>query len=162
MNTQVNRFRIALFATICWMIVMRIFSPPNIVQFEFAGTIQSAIEIISNWGAEGIALAKTSIYLDFVFLVLYCAAISLGCRVASDYSKIPFLIKTGVVLSWIVWVSGICDAIENMGMLKTIDEINQTTISISWYFAAVKFSILAVALLFILISYFTGLVKKFI
>jgi hypothetical protein len=144
------------------MIVMRIYSPSNIVQFEFAGTIQSATEIISNWGAEGTALAKTSIYLDFVFLVLYCVAFSLACRVASEFSKNPLLIKTGVMLSWIVWAAGISDAVENMGMLLTLDEINQSTISVSWYFAAIKFSILAIVLLFILASSLTGLIKKMV
>jgi hypothetical protein len=160
MNTNINHFRIALGVAIVWTIVMRLFSPANIVEFEFAGSVQKATEIIELWGDKGVSLAKTSTYLDFVFLIVYSAAISLGCLVASSFSKLQILIKTAKPLSRIVWVAGICDAIENMAMLKTLQEINQTSISIAYYFAAIKFTIVFIGLLFILISYIARIFTK--
>jgi hypothetical protein len=157
---RINRFRLVLLATIVWMIVMRIYSPPNIVQFEFAGTSAMAHEIISEWGEDGIALASISIYLDFIFLVLYGSSFFLACRIASDFSKNRQLIHAGLILSWASWFAALCDAVENIAMLSTLAEISQTTLSISWYFAAVKFGVLAILLVFILTSSIIGLLKK--
>jgi hypothetical protein len=160
MGDQVKRFYVILFATLCWMIVMRLFSPTNIVEFEFAGTVQKATEIIDVWGDKGVELARTSTYLDFIFLLLYSASISLGCKVASTYSKNQLLIKIGITLSWIVWLAGMSDVIENISMLNTLNEINQATISLAYYFAAIKFSMVAVGLLFIISSSLIGLAKR--
>jgi hypothetical protein len=160
MRKETNVFWIVTASTIGWMVVMHTYSPKNIIQFELAGTIQTATEIISNWKADGVALAKTSTYLDFIFLVLYCGTISLGCKVASNFSRRKTLQKIGLPLSRIVWLAGICDAIENIAMLRTLQEINQLTISIAWCFATVKFIILVAALLFVITSTTAGLFRN--
>lgn len=159
MTKQTKLFWIATVANIGWIAFVRPYTPKNIVQFEFAKTITSANEIISNWGTEGIALAKTSIYLDFVFIVLYCTAIMLGCRVASLFSGKAALLKVGFVLSCLICVAGLCDVIENFAMLKTLEKVNQHTLSIAFYFAAIKFCVVLIALLFILTSTTVGFIN---
>lgn len=160
MQKQARLFQIATLAAISWTIVMRLFSPNNIVQFELAGTTSAAAEIILNWGPEGVAMAKTSTYLDFIYIILYCAAIALGCRVAADYSKIELFSKIGFALLILTLVGGGCDVIENIAMLSSINEVTQTTVSVAHYFATVKFTILLIAVLFILIAFATGALKK--
>jgi hypothetical protein len=160
MTKQTKLFWIATIATMGWITLMRVYTPKNIVQFEFAKTVPTVNEIITTWGLEGIALAKTSIYLDFIFIVLYCSAIMLGCKVASTYSGKTILIKIGVGLSWLIWFAGLCDAIENFAMLKTLEVVNQPTISIAFYFAAIKFAIVVMALLFTIISALAGLINR--
>src|SRR6185503_9202830 len=108
--------------------------------------IQAANNILSNWGDVGIALAKISIYLDFIFIALYCSAIMLGCRVASLFSGKAALIRIGHFLSWLIWVAGLCDVIENIAMLKTLEEVSQLAISMAFYFAAIKFIIVLASL----------------
>src|SRR5688572_15041526 len=160
MTKQSKLFRLFVIANIVWIAFMRAYTPKNIVQFEFAKTVSTANEIISNWGTEGIALAKTSIYLDFVFIALYCSAIMLGSRVAALFSRKTMLIKIGLVLSYLIWVAGLCDVVENFAMLKTLEGVNQQTLSVAFYFAAIKFSIVLMALLLILTSTVIGFIVK--
>lgn len=161
MPKQARLFQIAIIAAICWTIVMRLFSPNNIVQFEMAGTTSIATEIITNWGPDGVAMAKTSTYLDFIYLLLYSAAIALGCRAAASYSKNDIFIKVGPALALLTLIAGLCDVIENIAMLKSLNEIDQTVVSVAYYFAATKFTILFIALLFILIAFATGALRRF-
>lgn len=160
MQLQIKFFRIAVLAAISWTIVMRLFSPSNIVQFELAGTITAATEIISAWGAEGIAMARTSTYLDFIYIIFYVAAIALGCRASAGYSRSSRVEKVGNVLSIFTLVAGACDVVENIAMLKSLHEVTQTSVSMAYYFAFTKFTILFSALLFILIAFAMGALRR--
>jgi hypothetical protein len=160
MPQHTKNFLLALAATILWFFIMRPFTPSNIVAFELAGNVDTAQEIISNWSTEQIDNVKTSIYLDFAFILTYCSAFMFACRAASSYSRVQFFIKTSKQLVWLIWISGVCDAIENIAMLRTLNEISQISVSIAFYVATIKFSILLIALIFVLISLITGLFSK--
>ncbi len=160
MTKQTKLFWLVTTATIGWIVFTRPYTPKNIVQFELAKTIPASNEIISAWGATGVALATSSIYLDFIFIVLYCIAIMLGCSVSSQFSGKAMFAKIGFALSILIWAAGLFDLIENFAMLKTLTEVNQQTVSIAFYFAALKFSIVLIALLFIITSTFIGLVTS--
>ncbi len=159
MNKQVKLFWIVTLATIGWMILMRPFSPTNIVQFELAKTVDSAQLIIDAWGSEGVSKAQWSIYLDFVFLFLYAWAIALGCKVSTTFSANDNLIKAGAFFSRIIWFAGSCDLIENLAMLFTLSDMNELTVSMAFYFAIIKFIIVLVALLLIFFSLGVGVFK---
>lgn len=160
MSSNTKNFFLALAATAIWFFIMRPFTPTNIVAFELAGSAETAQSIISNWGAELTEKVKIGIYLDFGFILVYCSAFMFASRAATHYSGIQFFIKTGQQLVWIVWIAGICDATENIAMLTTLIEISQTSVSIAFYFATAKFSILLVVLIFVLISLTTGIFTK--
>lgn len=159
MNKQVRLFWIVTAATMGWMIFMRPFTPTNIVQFELAKTIESAQQMMDAWGSEGMSKARMSIYLDFVFLILYAWAIALGCKVSTAFSAHANLIKAGTFFSKIIWFAGSCDLIENAAMLFTLSDVNEFTVSMAFYFAVIKFSIVLVALLLILLAMAVGLFK---
>jgi len=160
MSTHTKNFLLALVATVIWFFVMRPFTPPNIVAFELAGNVATTQEIISSWGPEQVERVKTSIYLDFGFILVYCSAFMFACRAAANYSGVQFFINTVQQLTWIVWIAGLCDAIENIAMLRTLSEISQTSVSIAFYFATIKFGILLIALIFVLISLVAGFFTK--
>jgi hypothetical protein len=153
-------FRISILCAISWTFVMRIFSPRNIVQFELAETTSTAAAIITAWGSDGVAMAKTSTYLDFIYIIFYSAAIALGCSVAARYSKSPFLNNVAIIFLILTLLAGGCDVIENIAMLKSLHEVTQTTVSVAYYFASVKFSILFTALIFMLVAFATGTLKR--
>ncbi len=150
----------ASLVTISWMIVMRPFTPPNIVQFELAKGVSAAQQIMLDWGEEGIAKARLSIYLDFVFIFLYAWAISLGSKVSTTFSGNKNLMKSGSFFSRAVWFAGSCDIIENLSMLFTFSTTNELTVSMAFYFAIIKFTIVVTALLLILYSGGVGLFKR--
>jgi uncharacterized integral membrane protein len=156
MLSHSKNFLIALAATVIWFFILRPFTPPNIVAFELAGTVESVSKIMSEWSPVQIAKVKTSIYLDFGFILAYCSTLVLACRAAVNYSGVQVFIKTGNQFVWIVWLAGVCDAIENIAMLRTLSEISQTSVSIAFYFATIKFSILLIALIFVLINLVMG------
>lgn len=159
MNKQVKLFWIVTLATIGWIILMRPFSPTNIVQFELAKTVDSAQHIINAWGSEGVSKARLSIYLDFVFLFLYAWAIALGCKVSTTFSANDNLIKAGAFFSRIIWFACSCDLIENCAMLFTLSDMNELTVLMAFYFAVIKFIIVVVALLLIFFSLGVGVFK---
>ena len=139
---------------------MRPFTPPNIVAFELAGTVEAASKIISDWSSQQIERVRISIYLDFVFILAYCSAFMFACRASSNYSGVQFFSKTGKQLVVLIWIAGLCDAAENIAMLKTLREISQTPVSVAFYTATVKFGILLLALVFILMCMVTGLFTR--
>jgi hypothetical protein len=160
MQSHAKNFLLALAATVIWFFIMRPFTPPNIVAFELAGTVEAASKIIIDWGTAQVDRVKIAIYLDFGFILVYCSAFMFACRAASTYSGIQFFTKIGLQLVWTVWVAGLCDAIENIALLKTLSEVSQASVSIAFYAATIKFGILLIALVFVLISLVTGLFSK--
>jgi hypothetical protein len=162
MGKQAKLFFIITLATIGWIILMRPFSPGNIVQFELAKTVESAQHIIDEWGTEGVLKAQVSIYLDFVFIFLYAWSIGLGCKVSATFSANEKLMVVGIFFSRAIWFAGSCDLIENFAMLFTLSSINELTVSMAFYFAIIKFTIVVLALLLIIISVGVGLFKVII
>lgn len=138
--------------TVAWMIFMRPFTPPNIIQFEFANTVEKAQSIMDEWGTSGVAAARLSIYLDFVFLILYSWSISLGCKVVIASMPTIGWKKAGEYLSTTIWFAGSCDLIENFAMLFTLSNMNEFSVSAAYYFAMFKFAVVIVCLLFIITS----------
>jgi hypothetical protein len=159
MGKQAKLFWIVTAATLGWIILMRPFSPANIVQFELAKTVDSAQRIMDAWGEEGISKARVSIYLDFVFIFLYAWAIGLGAKVSTAFSSNDKLMMAGAFFTRVIWFAGSCDLIENLAMLFTLSSMNELTTSMAFYFAIVKFTIVVMALLLIFISMGVGLFK---
>lgn len=160
MLKQHKLFWIAFALTIGWIIVMRPYTPKNIIAFELAKTVAVAEKLIADWGAEGVAKATTSIYMDFIFIVLYSTTIMMGCRVAANYSKNEKLIILGAYLGMAIWVAGLLDVAENVSMLQTINNPTSLTTSVAYYSAALKFLIVILCLLFIISAAFMGVTKK--
>lgn len=156
MLAHTKNFLLALAATTVWFFIMRPFTPPNIIAFELAGSVEATSQIISNWSPDQIGRIKTSIYLDFGFILLYCSAFMFACKAASYYSGVQFFIKTCRQLAVVIWIAGLCDAIENTALVRTLSEISQTSVSIAFYTATVKFGILLLVLIFTLICVVTG------
>lgn len=147
-------------ATIGWMLIMRPVTPPNIIEFEFARTPEKVVKIFIDWGGGGVEKAKMSILLDFVFLVLYSWAISLGCKVVAGFSQTAIISKIGLQLSWIIWIAGACDIIENVSLLLVMRNLNAILLEIAFWTAGIKFTIVIIVLLFIATAFGMGLMQK--
>ena len=149
-------FVISSVCTIAWMLLMGSAIKPlnskQIVAFELAKTTEAAIKISEEWEEKDlIPNARKSIYLDFVFLILYSVSIGVGCVIFSTFTKNSFLVRIGLVLSKIVPLAGIFDVIENLAMLKTLSgEVILWPVVIAFWFAALKFLIVILSLLFLI------------
>src|SRR5690606_27411472 len=72
-----------LLLTVVWLFIMRMMTTPldpsAIIQFEFIKTAQNALEFIEALEAKGqLELLRLSLYLDFIFPLLYGAALFSG------------------------------------------------------------------------------------
>lgn len=124
----------------------------EIIAFETALEADTANAYLLQWQATGIKKEKlqTSIYLDYIFIILYVSVIFAACRFFSILTGNNILKKAGTFFSWLIVGAGICDIIENLLMTRSIG-YGATSATAAWayYMAVTKFSIVLICLLFI-------------
>lgn len=52
----------------------------GIVSYQLAGSAEQALVIVQSWGSEGLYWAKLSLWLDFLFIPVYCLTLILLTR----------------------------------------------------------------------------------
>jgi hypothetical protein len=153
------RFWIFLAAAIIFIFWMKYYLAPfrsaDIVKYEMAKTTESAALLIRHWTENGkIHSATRSIYIDFIFIIVYCLAISTACRYMSVLTRNNILIKAGFFFSYLIFLAGIFDVIENVAMLKSLQQkLTNSTISLAYKMAISKFSIILMTLFFIAVCF---------
>lgn len=166
-SVSVNKvFLVSVVLTVGWMYFMSASVKPvnskQIVAFELAKTPEAAADIIKHWTEiDAIGKAKKSIYLDFVFLVMYSFSIALGCLVLSKFTENAFLIQSGLWLSRVIMIAGLSDVIENLAMLKTLSGVITIQMTaVAYWFAILKFSIVIVSMLFVAGCLLFGVIRR--
>jgi hypothetical protein len=64
--------------------------------------------------------AVQSIYLDFLFIILYTSGLSVACVFFSRLTAHEVLMRTGYFFSYLLVAAGICDVIENVALLRSL------------------------------------------
>ncbi len=136
-------------------------APQGIVSFEFAKTIKAATSMVSSWDCEARIYAGISLGLDYLFVVLYAGALSLGCILVSGYFNSTLMVKTGLYLSWLPFLAALLDCMENFALIRILLGNNdQTWPLVSFYCAVPKFAIVIVGLFYILSGTFFRFYKS--
>ncbi|RBW51130.1 hypothetical protein [Marinobacter sp. F3R11] len=93
----------------------------GIVSYQLAGNAEQALAIVQSWGAEGLRWAKLSLWVDFLFIPLYCLTLIMLTRHCT-------LDRPGVrernVARWIRTLfitAGLADVTENVLLLNNLD-----------------------------------------
>jgi hypothetical protein len=165
-----KKLSIILFVFVVLMVViMRYFdaplknetSPQGIVSFEMAKDINRSVEIIESWDRAARVSADWSMVFDFLFLVVYGLFIGLLIhKLNRSWIETSFH-SFGIVLIYLVFLASFFDIIENIALILLLrGSIEQIWSSVAYYFAIMKFIILAVALLFVIVSAIKLLVNK--
>ncbi len=124
---------------------------PGIIPFELAGPDRST-EILQSWGSEGRRAARTSLLLDFPYLIAYT---SLNVRLTRRASNA--LAAQGVdphrhlaqAVLIIQVAAGACDAVENAALLGVVArDCDQRLASVARTAAIAKFSALVLGWLY--------------
>jgi len=128
-------------------------APRGIVSFEFAGDAATAHAMMESWGERGRLYAALSLGLDFLFLLLYAAAIALACvRVASRLAAPgTWAERAGWILAWAQPVAAGLDAVENVALIQLL--LGSSTplwAPLAWICAAVKFALVGLGLAYAL------------
>jgi len=123
----------------------------GIVSLEFAYTAEKTAAVVEGWKADGLLKkASNNILIDFLFIpfysmLFYTLAGSISVRLAGKASSL------GVLLAFFSLIAGVFDAIENMFMLTSMHLFSSDFTSIiTAILAALKFLLLALALLYII------------
>lgn len=127
----------------------------GIVSLELAGSLEMAQSIVQSWrDNHAMGYAGFNIGLDYLFLILYACVIGLVCAlIANGFSNGHFFRKLGYFCSWIVVIAALFDAVENVAMIQLLtDSTEQIWITISYYFAIIKFTGVGIGIAYIVIG----------
>ena len=123
----------------------------DIVRFEVAKKVPVAESILREWESEGkLDKARQAIYLDYLFIVLYVAGLSIGSVYLSRLTGHPILKRAGRFLPFLLLAAGVCDVLENMAMTYSLSgHLNGWNVWLAYDMAVTKFSIVILALIFL-------------
>ncbi len=126
-------------------------TPASIVSLELAHNVQSVEDITTSWNLEGMtARARTNIWIDFLFIPFYVMLFYTLCGSISVRMN-GFSAKLGVLLAFGSLIAGIFDVLENILMLFALHgHYNNFTALLTTFFATTKFSLLLLAVAYIL------------
>jgi hypothetical protein len=127
----------------------------GIVDFELAGSVGRANEILDTWRAEGVIDdAKAIQTFDLVYPLIYAAALAGGCLAAAGAwrrAERPRLAATGIAVAWVAFAAAAFDYVENLGLGVSLwDEPASPWPQLALVAALLKFSAIALALLYAL------------
>ena len=159
------------FFTVITFFLMRFFleplitpeAPGGIISFELAKSLEQSQAMLASWDANAKINAGLSLGIDFLFLFVYGIFFALACfSVAKKYvDRITWLYKLGVYLAFSQLVAAIFDAIENIALIKLLLGSNNSLFPlIAYYFASIKFAIIAIGIIYIIIGLLTSLFQK--
>jgi hypothetical protein len=122
----------------------------EIVLFEFARTPQQASEWLAQWEESGLlAQAEHSVYLDFIFLLIYPWPVFFACRAVATASARADV--WAMRFSYLALGAACFDALENLCLLHVLLSKPQAIAThLAAAFALLKFSALAASLFFVI------------
>ena len=130
-----------------------------ILELEFAWTAERADEVLA--GADLDAVNATTLW-DFVFLVLYSAALFLGSLWASEVFAGDRLRRAGRWIAFGAVYAGILDVIENLAMLSYVNGWSEFSgwLAIAGVMAIPKFLLVFVAIVYVMMGIVTAIAHR--
>jgi hypothetical protein len=125
----------------------------SIIEFELAGSVDSANEILDKWRAEGVLdEAKAIQIFDLVYPLIYGAALAGGCLVASGAWRRAGrdrMAEAGIAVAWLALAAVGFDYIENLGLgISLWDEPVSPWPQVALAAAVLKFTAIGITLLY--------------
>lgn len=158
MKNKGLRLILLFLLTAGWFILMREMTAPldpaSILKFEFIGTAEKAVNFLNDLRESGqIELITLSIYLDFIFPLLYGAMFYYGSAWACSKLAKGHILNRFKLLSTLTVIAVACDMIENISLLQLVYfEPTNMLANAAFIFAGLKFLLLAIVLLHFLVS----------
>jgi hypothetical protein len=133
---------------------------PPIVDFEFAWDEQGAAEILDDWGEEGEDAARLSLWVDFAYLLVYGAFLTLAAMATRDFAAangLARLASAGALAVPAAIAAPVFDAIEDVWLLIALDRSGGDLAPLAGgIFASAKFA----CALFVIAYLLAGLVLR--
>jgi len=163
-NVETNRFVrywwvVALAALAVGAITTSVAGGFPILELEFAWTAERADEVLA--GADLDAVNATILW-DFVFLVLYSAALFLGSLWASEVFNGDGLKRAGRWIAYGAVYAGMLDVIESFAMLTYVNGWSEFSgwLAIAGLMAIPKFLLVSVAIVYVMMGIVTAIAQR--
>ena len=147
-----------------WLVDRRITadSPHGIVAYELARTEVAASEILDSWDSRARLYAAFSLGLDYLYLVVYPALLSLACvLVAGRLDRSPRARILGHILARLMIAPLVLDAVENFALLRMlVDDADDGWARLAFWCAVPKFGVLLLGLAYIAVGYLASLRRQ--
>lgn len=129
----------------------------GVVALELALTPAQAMALIAAWPADGIAVAQRALWLDFAYIALYTCGLAAACTLIARHGRGGWA-RWGRRLILAPVVAGVLDVVENINLLVVLNRVGSAGSAaalspftvVAAICAAVKFTLIAVTLLFLL------------
>ena len=127
-------------------------APRGIVSFELAKNVDASRQILNSWNGQAKKHAAGSLGLDYLFLIVYAAFLSLACTQVSKalVKRRLLLANAGAILAWTQFLAAICDAVENSVLFALLLNSKQLWLpAVARTCAIIKFTIVGAGLIYI-------------
>lgn len=145
-----------LVATLALTILFRFIGPSQpytIIDFELAGSVIQAHNIVGGWTELGRIQAGFSLGIDYLYMPLYSTTIALACVWAAGVlaRRSSWAGSIGIGLAWGLWLAALFDAIENIALLVILyGSIVDPWPAIAQMCATLKFGLIILGLVYTL------------
>ena len=136
----------------------------EILAFEISRTTERATNWINTWKADPPKFdrAVSSLYYDYVFIFLYTIGLIVAVLHFGRLSGQDLLTRCSRFIAVLMVVAGICDFLENLFLARVLNNpANEFAVRMAYNFAASKFSILILTMLFLAVCAIFFLLKRF-
>jgi hypothetical protein len=130
----------------------------GIVSFELAGDVPTAQAIVDSWDARARSVAGIGLGFDYLFMLAYSTTLAMACLWATGVfgRRGSPLASVGVPLALGQWVAGVCDAIENLALIRIlVNGASDPWPAVAWWAAVTKFVLLTLGVAYIATAAFT-------
>ena len=128
----------------------------GVIELELMRATSKAEQVLRDYGSEGRSAARTSLWLDYPYLVCYALFFSLACSALSERAARlgrERWAAIGAALAWGALAAGLFDAIENAALLRVLDgHPGQPYPAIAYFCALPKFVLTSAALLYLIVG----------
>lgn len=144
-----------LIATLIITLLFRFIGPaqPTIVDFELAGSVDKAAQIINAWNETDRIRTGFSLGFDYLYMPAYSTTIALACVMAAGVVKRKTWYSIGLLLAWGLWLAALFDAIENLALFTELLGSNVAPWpSVAQSCATIKFGLILLGLLYVIVG----------
>ncbi|MFN2196176.1 MAG: hypothetical protein ACK2UW_08640 [Anaerolineales bacterium] len=138
-------------------------APIGIVSYELAFSQTRAQAILASWDQRTSLLAAFTLGLDYLFMVFYAVAISIGVWLSAGWlaaHRLP-LSRAGIWLAVGAWAAAGSDAIENSALLaQLVNAPDQFWAVLAGISAVLKFSLIFLGIVYALYALVLRLVQR--
>jgi hypothetical protein len=128
-------------------------APASIISFELARTKNNAQAMISSWDTRSQLFAAFGLGFDYLFMPSYAFTLALACLLAA--SRHPgWFSSLGSWMTWGAFLASIFDAVENIGLWKSLlAPVSSTWQLVSFWCAIFKFALILLGIAYGLIGW---------